>query len=48
MPISEGTTTTTNQGFHDQQLALQWIQQNIERFGGDASKVRFALETWMF
>ena len=39
MPIREENEITTNQGFHDQQLALEWIQQNIEKFGGDKSKV---------
>ncbi|KAM0277497.1 hypothetical protein ACHAQH_005775 [Verticillium albo-atrum] len=28
-----------NVGFMDQRLSLQWVQQNIHAFGGDASKV---------
>ncbi|CAO1636377.1 unnamed protein product [Sympodiomycopsis kandeliae] len=28
-----------NAGFHDQRLAMKWVQENIQSFGGDARKV---------
>lgn len=35
----------TNLGLRDQRLALHWLQENIEAFGGDASKVRLTSPT---
>jgi carboxylesterase type B len=29
----------TNLGFRDQRIALHWIQENMDAFGGDPSKV---------
>ena len=34
--LEEGST---NLGYRDQRLALQWIQENMGAFGGDKSKV---------
>ena len=36
-----------NQGFKDQQLALQWVVEEIKNFGGDPSKVK-KLSTYFF
>ena len=32
-----------NQGHKDQQLALKWVQENIENFGGDKNNVSYIL-----
>lgn len=35
-----------NQGFKDQQMALRWVQDNIEGFGGDKTRVDLLIESY--
>lgn len=34
-----GTDATGNQGFLDQSLALKWVHDNADKFGGDRTRI---------
>ena len=38
--IEEGETTVGNYGIMDQAMALQWVHENIENFGGNKDQVQ--------
>lgn len=37
--IADDPTASVNAGLLDQRLVMRWVQENIEYFGGDPSKV---------
>lgn len=38
-PNAAGLNNVTNFGYKDQRAAVEWVQENIEAFGGDAEKI---------
>ena len=40
-----GQSFVGNQGLKDQQMALKWVNKNIENFGGDPDKVSVFLQS---
>ncbi|CAG5103742.1 Oidioi.mRNA.OKI2018_I69.chr1.g915.t1.cds [Oikopleura dioica] len=39
LEMNEDERSHANVGFGDQQLAVEWVRQNIEQFGGDSEKI---------
>ena len=46
--LSEETGTSGNQGFKDQIKSLEWVKQNIHKFGGDPNNVTIFGESCRF
>lgn len=39
MYFGAGTAAPGNMGLLDQQMALRWLNENVENFGGDTRKI---------